>query len=626
MFACGLEGSEPDRVEAVEALILEVLERVAREGVEQELVESVLHQLELSQREIGGDHFPYGLQLMVAALPPALHGGDPAAQLNLDPALDELRQSIQDPDFIKGLARRWLVDNPHRVTVVFKPDTQLSNQRAQAEAERLAQIKAGLDETQRQAVIAKSAALEQRQSQQDDLSILPKVTLDDVPAQLRIPEWREGQLGNAPLTQFSQGTNGLIYEQLIIDLPQMSSELFDLLPLFTLCLTEVGSGGRDYLATQALQAKISGGVSASVSLRGGVSDPHQTRGLFVLSGKALARNQGPLTDLLWETFESARFDELERLRELVAQTRMQAEQGVTDNGHGLAMLAASCGLAPSAQITHHWRGLAGLKRLKALDKALNDPEQLRLFAEQLGEIRQQLHRGSHQFLTVAEEAQLDPLAQAMEQRWGALNQGDSRLARGAFSPQPIQQAWLTSTQVNFCARAYRGAPAAHADAAPLMVLAAFLRNGYLHRAIREQGGAYGGGATYDGDSGAFRFFSYRDPRLGATLSDFDRAIDWMLAGNHESRTLEEAILSIISRIDQPGSPAGEAKSTFHNNLHGRTPEHRRQLRERVLGVKVEDLQRVTETYLAQGEAHNAVICSHEAQARESELGLESCPL
>jgi len=63
-------------------------------------------------------------------------------------------------------------------------------------------------------------------------------------------------------------------------------------------------------------------------------------------------------------------------------------------------------------------------------------------------------------------------------------------------------------------------------AAALTVLGGVLRNGYLHRAIREQGGAYGGGATYDSDSAAFRFFSYRDPRLTETLADFDRSIDF----------------------------------------------------------------------------------------------------
>ena len=56
VFLCGLEGSEPDRADAVEKLVLDVLDKVAKEGVPQEQVEAVLHQVELSQREVGGGH------------------------------------------------------------------------------------------------------------------------------------------------------------------------------------------------------------------------------------------------------------------------------------------------------------------------------------------------------------------------------------------------------------------------------------------------------------------------------------------------------------------------------------------------------------------------------------------
>lgn len=65
--------------------------------------------------------------------------------------------------------------------------------------------------------------------------------------------------------------------------------------------------------------------------------------------------------------------------------------------------------------------------------------------------------------------------------------------------------WLANTQVNFCARAYPTVPEAHPDAAALTVLGGFLPGGFLHRAIREQGGAYGGGASQDSGIAAFRF-------------------------------------------------------------------------------------------------------------------------
>ena len=53
------------------------------------------------------------------------------------------------------------------------------------------------------------------------------------------------------------------------------------------------------------------------------------------------------------------------------------------------------------------------------------------------------------------------------------------------------QIWVANTQVNFCAKAFPTVSSGHPDAPALTVLGAYLRNGFLHRAIREQGGAYG---------------------------------------------------------------------------------------------------------------------------------------
>ena len=166
----------------------------------------------------------------------------------------------------------------------------------------------------------------------------------------------------------------------------------------------------------------------------------------------------------------------------------------------------------------------------------------------------------------------------------------------------------------------------HADAAALSVLGGFLRNGFLHRVIREQGGAYGGGAGQDSDAACFRYYSYRDPRLAETLDDFDQSIEWLLSEKHELRQVEEAILGVISQIDKPSSPAGEAKDAFHNQLFGRTAEQRQRYRSRVLGVTLDDLRRVGETYLRPDTASVAVISNTQAMAQAEKLGLEVCRL
>ncbi|MGH8597546.1 MAG: insulinase family protein, partial [Gammaproteobacteria bacterium] len=121
-FLCGVEGSEAAHVATVESDILAVLERVARDGVEPGALHAALDRLEMAQRDISGDNYPYGLQLMSRMLPGAIYRADPIALLDIDELLASLRQDITRPAYFRDLVRTRLLDNPHRVRVTMAPD------------------------------------------------------------------------------------------------------------------------------------------------------------------------------------------------------------------------------------------------------------------------------------------------------------------------------------------------------------------------------------------------------------------------------------------------------------------------------------------------------------------------
>ena len=143
-----------------------------------------------------------------------------------------------------------------------------------------------------------------------------------------------------------------------------------------------------------------------------------------------------------------------------------------------------------------------------------------------------------------------------------------------------------------------------------------LLNSILHRAIREQGGAYGAGADQDANSASFRFFSYRDPRVQGTLDDYGHAIDWVLNEHHEWQQIEEAILGVISAMDRSTSPAGAARQAFFNELFGRDRAHRMAFRERVLDVNLEQLREVAARYLKPERASTGIVSHKEAEVPE----------
>ena len=620
-FVCGIEGSEADRADDVEQLVLNVLKDVADNGIPQEQVEASLHQLELQQREIGGDGYPYGLQLILTALTSATHRGDPIALLNLDPVLEKLRNNIQDPNYIKQLARNLLLDNPHRVRLTMIPDSELSARKDQAEADRLALIKDDLDDAGKQAVIEKAQVLNERQQQKDDESILPKVGLEDIPPVMAYVGATEKQDSPLPLTSYGAGTNGLVYQQIILPLPALTDQQLDLLPIYSNCLTELGVDQQDYLATQLWQSQICGGIGAYASARGMPDNEQTLSGHLILSAKGLTRNQGAMTELMHQTLEKVRFDELPRIRELIAQTRARQESSVTGSGHSLAMTAASSGTSPGAKLTHQWSGLEGIRYIKKLDTALTNEVDLANLSEQLAAIHQLILAAPRQFLLVGEADKLSSYHQAIQQHFKPVTNPAFQAFEQPELHHRVAELWKTSTQVNFCAKSYPTVPMSHPDAAPLTVLGGFLRNGYLHRAIREQGGAYGGGAGQESNVAAFRFFSYRDPRIEDTLKDFDQSLIWLQNEKHDWSQVEEAILGVVSSIDKPGSPAGEAKQTFHAELYGRSREVRELFRNQVRAVTLADLQRVAATYLTENNASTAVITNPDNAAVADSLNL-----
>ena len=613
VFCCGIEGSEAEHAATFEQEVLACIEGVASAGIDSDKIEAILRQIELHQREVSGDGMPYGLNLMLRALGAATHYGDAVAALDLEPVIATLRERTAEPEYIPGLIRSLLLDNPHRVRLTVAPDAGLTERRDKAEASRLATLKEGLSTSHTAEILDLASRLRERQTQKDDPDVLPRVELSDIPAEISSPSPEVHQTDSTHY-RYTAGTNGLIYQQWVSQLPTMTATELEHLPLATALMAEVGVGDLDYLQTQDRHSATVGALGASVSSRAHRDDEQSSDSYFVLSSKALADKMDGQLALMSDTLSSARFDELSRIRDLVSQIRARRDQGITGSGHALAMSAACAGMSPLARLGHEQGGLEGIRRIRALDDALADDGELETLAASLSALHQKLSQSGTPFLcTIADEPNLTAAAEAALSVVISPTCANTDTWQGSPIREARREMWVTNTQVNFCARAYPTVPSGHPDAPILSVLGAFLRNGYLHTSIREQGGAYGGGASHDANIAAFRFFSYRDPRLVDTLADFDASVRWLLEHTHDTLALEEAILSVISGLDKPGSPAGEAKRHFYETLFGRTNEHRKHFRAGIVNTTLDDLKRVAETYLRPECASTAVV-THTAGA------------
>ena len=629
-FTCGVQGANPENAEQFLSGVLSVLNDVAAQPVDTKVIDALLHQIELNQREIAGNGMPYGLSLMFKGLSPSVHHHDPIHVWDINEALEQVKQTIKnDPMWISNLIKTYLLDNTHRLQLTFVPDAEKSAQILQTEQAKLNKIDGALTEQDREKLREQAQLLKQRQGTQEDHEILPKVALIDVPTEIHILQGEVQSIEiigkRHDLHVYSTGTNGLYYQQVLIDIPD------DVLqsPYFSICTSlvgQVGAGTYDYLQLQQLQTAVSGGFWMSSSLRSNCSNEDQISRFLVLSTKSLTQKYEALS-LLKLAFEQLRFDEKPRILEILRNQKIGWQSSIVNNGQAYAMQNASRNMSAMASHANSMNGLAAFNDFcRLLDKITNDENEYEKFINELRLIHAKLLQANRQFLLVCEPVNVELLKAKIIDVWTSVR--DSELIELTISNvadksiDSTHQAWLTESNVQFCAQVYPAVTINHDDAAVFMVLGPYLKNGFLHHAIREQGGAYGGGANYDANSCAFRFFSYRDPRLAETFADFDASLEWLLQQQDDLQALESAILTTISGMDKLASPAQEAIEACHADLHGRTVAIRQRLREQILGVTLDDLKRIVRHYLRGDVVQKSVLASKAKAQQVEELGFD----
>lgn len=636
VFYAGVRGSEPSLADDVEQGILALLKSVADNPITDETIQTILHQIELDQRHIGGDGMPYGLTLLLEGFNTALHGGNPMDVWHIDEHLAWLREQVKQPNWLQELIKTHLLDNPHRVRLTLSPDKDKAQRLIDDEKASLAHLDSTLTDADKAHIRKQSAELATRQASIDDINMLPKVGRDDIPSAIKFSHPIKQTIDicgdKRTLYEYHAGTNGLYYYQLVLDLND-DLDILDnpLLPIYLGLLSELGTDTHDARSFQAVQASLSSGVTARISQRTDRFDKDKMTSYLVLATRALNRKPQAIqlvNDVLYHTI----FSETDRISELLQQKQASWQSRLSANGHSYAMQTASRTMSRLSALEYAHSGLPALGALKSFLKASDaDKDIWDVLSSRLADLHARTQRLPKEMILVCEADKANELKSTIAAVLNAPIPQKSAQSSPSNTPLPFDTlstnddtgkdiAWLIATNVYHNATAYPAVSSGHDDAPALMILAPFLRNGYLHSAIREKGGAYGGGASFDGNTSSFRFYSYRDPHCQATFEHFKKSIDWLLDNEHDPEQLEEAVLGIIGGMDKPSSPAGEAVKSCFSELHGRSKATQEALRAKLLDVSIDDLKRVAKTYLKDKAHSKASLAPLEQEAQLQALG------
>lgn len=589
-FSIGLRSVRPEDGDAVEALIMDTLAGLAEQGVPAKAVEAALNSLEFNLRENNTGRFPRGLAAMFRSLSTWLYDGDPLAPLAWEQPLAAIKARLKhkEPVFERAI-RRWLLDNPHRVTVVLVPDEGLAAARQAEEDARLETARAAMNGDQQQEVVQISERLHKAQEMPDSpeaLASIPSLGLDDLPKRNAILPCAEKAGAEPPVLVHELDTTGILYARLLLPLDGVPARFLPLLPLYARALTEMGTTRRDYVDLGLEMAAQTGSLDAYPVFHTRLDDASPMPFLEI-SGKATADKTGKLTALMREILLEPRFDNRERFTQMVLEEKARLEQSLIPAGHSMVSIRLGGQLSPTGWLVERTGGVSYLFFIRELAHRLENrwPSVL----ADLHDLHRLVTRRDKALISLTADGKTLSMADPLFRELGrALPENPASGGEWGIPDLPGPEALLVPAQVNYVglgANLHETGYRFHGSAS---VVLRHLRMGYLWDRVRVQGGAYGVYAQYNRASGAFVFLSYRDPNVERTLDVYRGAADYLGNLTLSEEDITRAIVGAIGDMDAYLLPGAKGSAALWRHLTGDTDEIRQRVRDEILSTRLRD--------------------------------------
>lgn len=609
MFMFGLSGVESGREGDVYQLIDETLKKISQTGDNLDMLNSIINDMELSSRERRGDGQPYGLKLCLAIQPYVLNNVAISDVIDSNFFFNSLREEIKKGDFIKNLVSKFFLNNSAKIQYVAVPDDNFTKEIENCERDKLEKIKANLTTDQINQIINDEKVLKEKQNSKSNLDVLPEITLKDVDLKIKSVCSKFNNLNSNKkdqliIEQFDVDT-GIHYFNLNFKIPKLDKKELQYLSIYKKILFKVGFNQLNYLEADDLRSQHLGFLSEHLNLNKKID------GKFIfdlnLSGKMLSRNISNAYQLLIDNLSNPDFDDIERIRFLIKDQHTSVMQNLKNSGNSLLKEVSNKEFDRGTQVAAYLNGAKFVGTLKYLNDNIEKKEVIQNFITNLKNIHKKVLNNASRYMVIDNTENFNKTLNIVGNKLMVSQNNEienNSFDFKKFSEKKLEQNVLnvlyTDLEVNNNEIKFKTCNQLHPDYPALRVLGQYLEDNYLHREIREMGGAYGTNATNTND-GDFIINSMRDPNSYSTIQKFLEGVLYISNTNTKDglvlSQMENAKLSLVRDSMEVTDPVGECFSQHHRNLHGITIAERENNRRNIIEVTVDDMVHVNNKYL-----------------------------
>ncbi|MDR1142420.1 MAG: insulinase family protein [Planctomycetaceae bacterium] len=623
-FSIIVQNSEPEKKQKFLDVLETTLKKLAAEGIDRKIIEGAINRTEFTLREFQVSGFPKGLVLNMNILESWSYGGDPLKHLHFEPILKNIRDGVPK-NFFENLIQQYLLDNPSRGFVMLKPKQGLEKENSEQLAAKLAGVKKSLSEEQLEKIKKEQQILLERQATPDkpeDVAKIPQLDISDVDKKAEEIPFRKSPTDELQIVNTDIDTNKIVYltlyfkaKQKLIEIKNSHALLFSdsYASLLSDVLGRVDTENYQYSDLNNEIDLHTGGISTGLTVYN-LKNKEDYDVRFTVRTKVMIPKLEKGIDLILEILNRSKFDDTARLKEIVQELRVGAEQSLMSQGHRFAQTRASGYFSPANTYRDRIGGIEYYKFLREMEKSNTIADQLKNYAGQL------FLKENLDFISVTiDEENFDTVSETIRNKFqSGIITKKSELFWAETDTSPygqLNEAVVIPSRVQYVVKSADYRKAGLEYSGKMLVLTNILRTGYLWNNIRVQGGAYGGGFSVD-RSGVFSLWSYRDPHLKRTVDIYEGVADYLEKLELSDEELTKAIIATIGSLDKPLTPADKGNRIAAMQLSGLTQEDIQRERDEVLSTTVEDLRKFALMFREGMKQNNICVFGNEEKLKE----------
>lgn len=577
-----LQNAKPEVAREFRRVIEDECLRLVKEGIPRERLAAILanEEFDLRQRDYG---YADGVALACDALGTWLYDdADEAATRGIEygPIYEELNREL-DGTYFEDLLRELVLESEHRALVELVPVADDAAASREEEAE-LAAAKAAMDDAELQRIVEDVAALRERQEAEDApeaRATLPRLHVSDIGPARPEPQLVIDKQTPIPCLRHDLPTHQLAYALTYFDLSHLS---FAELPYVTVLARLMNQLATERMTAGELDSYVCANLGFLSFTTEVATQPNWklANPRLLVSAGALSEKMDALARIPREVWSETVFEDTERMRDVLTQTRIGMEQSFLMNGHSAALARAMSYGSPAAVLTQQLSGVDFYLFLRDLLDNFDDRKEG--LCETLRELQARI------FTSTGTVASFTGSDEDYLRYWSAA--GDLGLSpRTAATkelyvpwPEDKREAFIIPSDVTYLARACDPRTLEIETDGTWSVASNALSYDYLWNEIRVKGGAYGCGFRSPSPRHA-SFYTYRDPAIDPSLARIEAAGDWLASFDPDADTFEGFIVSCVSGMDAPLKPYALTKRRnaeyFCKTPSGKRAERRQQMLE-----------------------------------------------